>query len=370
LIGEIYQPFQALRPMPNTIVTSNTGFRDHLELVCRAVAQDFSHGAAAATVALKNATVQESLLYIESESGFQTVYETHRPCDRHAVRWLDEMSVKDSRISLSDVGALDFFIGSAGSHNYGHWLVDDLPRAKAITALRKLAEGRTLRIWITSYTGAMNRVRIESITLLCQREFNGLGGIEIGLLESSQSYHFDVLHYVTPCSYHPMLKSPDALRFVASVISEDDSQISDIAEGGTDSSKIFVVRRGSQRRALVNTEEIEHILEGKGFVCIDPDGLGFLEQARIFAKAKLVVGCMGAAMANCVFAPSGIVTIYLSPEGWVEPFYWDLAVMLGHSYHACFGVPTNNAGPAHESPYHIDPADLMQILGPILDSYS
>ena len=67
-------------------------------------------------------------------------------------------------------------------------------------------------------------------------------------------------------------------------------------------------------------------------------------------------------MTNSIFARVGTTVVYLTPEGWVEPFYWDMASVLGHRYLACFGPVEDPAVPAHLGAYRIDLALLHQVL--------
>ena len=77
---------------------------------------------------------------------------------------------------------------------------------------------------------------------------------------------------------------------------------------------------------------------------------------------------MGAAMTNCLFAGPGAATLYLGPEGWIEPFYWDVAAVRGHRYMACYGPVQDPAVPAHLNSYTIDLAALERMLDRALAS--
>ena len=72
---------------------------------------------------------------------------------------------------------------------------------------------------------------------------------------------------------------------------------------------------------------------------------------------------MGAAMTNTVFAQRPATIVMLGPEGWVEPFYWDLASARGDAYHACYGEPNDRTVAAHSSSYTIDVARLRTLIG-------
>ncbi len=67
-------------------------------------------------------------------------------------------------------------------------------------------------------------------------------------------------------------------------------------------------------------------------------------------------------MTNTVFSPAGCRVGYLSPEGWTEPFYWDLANVMGHPYFALFGESATPDLPAHLSRFTVDPGELTLML--------
>ena len=346
-IAELYQSYSYKR-LHAEIHTSNLAFRTevlHYYDACNSVN---NVGVQSVLVCLKSGLLHQSLLFSHTENGLRVVYETNRENDRPWVEQVDLAGRDIEARSLMGSKAVNFFLGSAGSNNYGHWLVDDLPRARAYAALRDEAAGRPIRIWINSDSMIMDHVRSESLHQICA----GLGDVEVRLLRPGRVYAFSNLYYATPISYHPVLKCPEALRFLNERLQPDQPA----------ASRIFITRRDHGKRSLVNLAAIQALLEARGFTTVDVEAMSFAEQVRTFSGAKVIVGCMGAAMTNCLFAREGTLTIYLGPEGWLEPFYWDLAAVRSHRYVACFG-PTNSGNlPAHLSSYVIDPAMLQDVL--------
>ena len=351
LVGELYPSYGYLRPEPDCY-TEDATFRAALDAHCAYVNTMFRHGAASAVVCLASAFLNQNVLYARSEAGLRIVFETHRSVDRPYVPQIDPAAFSSPAQDISDPTVLNLFLGSAGSANYGHWLVDDLPRARAVEALQAEAAGRPVRIWITSASPAMDRVRVASLEQVC----NGLGRIQVGLLQPNHVYAFRELYYATPVSRHPALKSPDAITFLRNRVK---------LSGASAGLRLFVTRRPAHSRGLVNSDAIQRQLEQRGFVALDVERMSFAEQAAVFASADAIVGCMGAAMTNCVFAPGGAATLYLAPAGWTETFYWDLAAICGHRYLACYGPLSDPARPAHLGEYSINPAVLDDLLDKI-----
>lgn len=89
------------------------------------------------------------------------------------------------------------------------------------------------------------------------------------------------------------------------------------------SRKIFVTRPPGIRRTLIDYERHTKILEHYGFEIVDPGGLPFDQQARIFAESTHVVGLHGAALANLLFCAPGTKVIEVFPRNYgTRAFVW------------------------------------------------
>jgi capsular polysaccharide biosynthesis protein len=69
--------------------------------------------------------------------------------------------------------------------------------------------------------------------------------------------------------------------------------------------KIYISRKNSDYRQLLNSTEIENILVKYGFEILCPEYLSFAAQVEIFSQAKIIIGQSGAGMANFIFVPKG-----------------------------------------------------------------
>ena len=347
LLTQVFPPFDYIRRKPLRVVGGDPASITALDLQMDSVNATRRHGAASALVCIENGFLHCNVLYSRSATGVRVVYETLRANDRPYVPLIDPLTSDYSHEPLSDAQVVDVFLGSPGTANYGHWLIDDLPRTAGLGTLRAEAGSRPIRIWISDAGEAMNTVRIESIDRVCIP----FGPVEVRVARLDCIFDFKRLHYVTPVSYHPVLKSPDAIRWLAEHFT-----------GGAPSLKLFVTRRTNRGRELVNSDAVRTKLEAIGFQTVETDGMSFGEQTELFARALIVVGCMGASMTNCVFAPPGAKLLYLAPAGWLEPFYWDLAAVCGHDYSVLFGVPTSRGVVAHMAPFSIDTSELDHSL--------
>lgn len=353
LVSQIYPPSQYVRPPPGVVIGADAEFAAVLAAGSAIHNRDSQRGAACAVVCLDYGFVHGNVLYTRSAAGTRIVYETHRANDRPYVPLIDPVTSAYAHEPMSDVTVLDLLICSAGTFNYGHWLVDDLPRAHAVAVLRAEAGPRTIRIWLSNASPGMDRVREASLRQVCE----GMGPIEVRFMQLDRVYDFARLYYATPTSYHPVLKSPEALAQLASPFT---------ATRTGPGQRLFVTRRADHGRGLLNIAVVQERLEALGFIVVDPEALSFAEQAAVFASADVVVGCMGAAMTNSVFAPVGTRLLYLAPHGWPEPFYWDLAAVRQHEYNVCFGPVADGGVPPHLSSFSINQEQLDEALAHVL----
>jgi Glycosyltransferase 61 len=290
-------------------------------------------------VEVHRARVFDSVIYVAAKEGWSALYPTYRPNDRQSVAKVEQELLGADTVEHIVGGAREYFyLSSAGSFNYGHWLVDDLPRLKYILEISLDA----VTLIIQSFPG-MDTIRRQTIELLCRDR-----DVEVRFVDPLTVIEFERLIYVTPVSYHPYLKSPEALKF----ISEAAVRGLDLVPHSRD--RIYVRRRRQRGRALLNECAIESYLVSRGFYTVDPDGLPFEQQVRIFSNASIVVGVMCAAMCNVMFSPRQVTMVVLAPNGWVEPFYWDLATVLEHRYIAIHGQRSNVSPHPHLDDFHIN----------------
>jgi len=280
----------------------------------------YTYCAPSLALRIEDCIIHDSVIYLSDGSLASPFYPTYRTNDVPYVRALESSQGKAVR-RFDDRRRRFFYLSSSGSFNYGHWLVDDLARAKWL-----LDDPRPTTIALQSYPG-MDNIRIETLKIF-------LKGLKVNfvLLKPQDVVSCRGLTYVTPVSFHPYVKNAAALNCLRAMMRERV-----VPSRGRKYERLFVHRRQSRGRRLINQPEIEAVLFRLGFRIVDPEDHGFAEQVAIFSQAKLIVGTMCAAMCNSIFAEKGTNLVYLAPDGWIEPFYWDLASALGHTYSALYG---------------------------------
>ena len=301
-------------------------------------------------VSVDDAMVYGSVLYAQPSDARAIVYETYRPNDRPAVAIAPPMLLDANAPFDFDDDADYLFVASAGSANYGHFLVDDAPRLKACAMLRARSSDRRIVVVMSSFGAGINAVRKDAVLALAGTP------VDVLFLDSTRVYRFRRLYYPSPCSVHPIEKNPAALDFVAETLAAD------ISLAPLMPTKLFIARKAVDGRSLLNLPELVARLVDRGFELVHPEDLTFIEQVTRFACASVVVGQMGAAMTNTMFCGRDTTLIYLAPNGWIEPFYWDLALARKQNYRALYGQVTTPNVPTHTADFVIAKDELLALL--------
>jgi capsular polysaccharide biosynthesis protein/Tfp pilus assembly protein PilF len=211
-----------------------------------------------------------------------------------------------------------FLLG--GSRNYYHWMVDYLPRLAAPEA----ATGWPLLVNddLTEFQRAcLSHLSISDDRL---RRVPMPAIIETGEL-------------IAP----PVGCVQQRLRHGVAAWLRDAFVAGSAPAGGA--RRIYVSRRDSLRRRLVNEEEAIAALALLDFEIVVPGTMSVVEQARLFAGAAIIVGVHGAGLTNMIFAPARATIIELGVWRRYRPsFMKTLAASLGLTYHAfsCWPLPT------------------------------
>ena len=347
--GKLFESEQYRRPTPKLYGADETFVRGLSGRLAH-VGEKFATVPGSILICVENCFIHKNVIYRPAMDGLDVLHETYRENDRP---WTTALDFSNSTPQVNDnFDSVDaaIYLGSVGSQNYGHFLVDDLARVKAVSLLSS-----TVTIVIPSYGKAIDSIRKQALDAMLPP--NSVR--ELLTIKPDEVQHFDRLFYPTPVSYHPVIKSPSALNYIRSTL-DSGLNLGETHEraGGR---RLFVTRNTERYRRVINLSEVEALLAADGFETIDPEKLTFEEQVRAFAEADVVAGIMCAAMTNTVFCRRGINVIYFAPSGWSEPFYWDLAGALGHEYTVVFG-PLKQPGDPVFADFHIDLGLVRKVL--------
>ena len=109
---------------------------------------------------------------------------------------------------------------------------------------------------------------------------------------------------------------------------------------------LYVPRQGLPSRQLLDEERVTTFLRSLGFEIFLPGKMTVVEQARVFADARAVVGPHGGAMTNVVFMRPGSLVVEFFHPRYVNPCYWRTAWANRCRYAYLLGEPDQAGAPA------------------------
>ncbi|WP_406700193.1 glycosyltransferase family 61 protein [Singulisphaera sp. Ch08] len=238
------------------------------------------------------------------------------------------------------------------SQSYFEWLVEFLPRLRAVEHFRECT-GRRLKIIIDAKPTPW---QWESLQLLGFTPddlivWNGRAA-RVGLL-LVPSFPRRLCEPGRAIS----LVSPEALRWTR------DSILSKLPPASEDGPRrVLISRRKAPGRRVVNEDEVMGLLSRFGFVSRVLEDLSFTEQVRLFAKARCVVAPHGAGLANMTFSRElRVVELYGS---YVNPSFFTLAASLNFRY-GCLRCESIRSIHPKRDDLKIDIIKLERLLGEI-----
>ena len=96
---------------------------------------------------------------------------------------------------------------------------------------------------------------------------------------------------------------------------------------------IYLTRQGSgAQRKISNEDQLITALRQRGFTCIAPHELNFVEEILCVSDADVIVGQLGAALMNIAFAPRKAWIVELASHNYASLDYWVLATTLGQKF--------------------------------------
>lgn len=321
-ISNVYPPYRYDRPLPAALASAHADTEAAVFKQYREWNERYARGASTDLFVIESAVLFDRTLYAPLDGEWAAVYETNRSFERGFKTQAFTPEVLHDALRPHHHEADYFYFGTVGSENYAHWIVDDLTRAKA---LLDLGRDRDTVVLLDRYFHQIDQARVDSLRLLLGNNSR----VTIIFIDKARPYFFERIFYVSPSTYHPFLKCPDALEYLHTQLRSQASS----------SPKRLLVGRKALWRNLLNVEEVARALEHLDFTAVTLEDMTFAAQVELFSNADVIVGVSGAAMVNTLFAPPGALVVYLAGEGFIDPFYWDLAALRRHEYRVCFGVP-------------------------------
>ena len=214
-------------------------------------------------------------------------------------------------------GATLCLLGITASRNYYHWMIDGIGRLSALDA-DTLARCRHVLVPPLS-----TEVRRTAIALA------GLSGKDI--IEVAEGDELQVEELIWPWGPMEDFRPHPCLRAFFRRMAEG------AASSGRWPRRVYIDRRGSGNRRLVNEDELIPRLERMGFVPVRPEQHTLMEQIALFRQADCVVAPHGAGLANLVFASPRCRVVELQMDRYLNWCFRVIVALGGQPYDCVIG---------------------------------
>ncbi|MCU1574781.1 MAG: hypothetical protein JWO93_2863 [Micrococcaceae bacterium] len=237
--------------------------------------------------------------------------------------------------------------------NYGHWLVDTLPRVINVQETMQLHE--PFYVVSAGPSDAVRKLHAETLALV------GVSTKNLLHLDH-RPVHFESLIYATPMTIPPLVKSQRCIAVLESLASRLQLADQPTARPAVDKPrKLYLSRNRYTRRRLINEEAIIPLLTARGYEVIHPETLSVGEQMAIFSAATHVVGNMGAAFSNVVFSPRTVKVFVLATETMMHDYFYDIVCHKSGNYVALQGS-AGNKDEGLSADFTVDVDEFARIL--------
>jgi capsular polysaccharide biosynthesis protein len=206
-------------------------------------------------------------------------------------------------------------LASRGSrYTYSHWLLDVLPRLLLFRS--SLFSHQHIDYYIVSssqFTFQRDTLHQFGIPLNQVIAVDRTPHLKASTLTiPSRTYPYSDIQYWT----HEMLKQTFVSRWTPQT-----------------PERIFISRKATRHRHLLNEDEVMAFLERAGFIRVNLETMTVPEQANLFAEAKIIIAPHGSGLANLVFCSEGTKVIeFFSPRA-INPCFWGLGDIAGVEYY-------------------------------------
>jgi hypothetical protein len=233
------------------------------------------------------------------------------------VQFKEALNDRDKLIELDDDETY-LLIHHPWATNYWHWMTEV-----------------TLRVW-------MVRDRSHLMTLLLPENMRNTAFVT----QSLEGFRFKAVFHI-PEGKHLLVRKlcvPEVKQLADSYYPEDLRNIRNhyLARNrkGVNSfgDKLYISRKRSARRKLVNEDQVERLLRAYGFECIHNEDLNFHEQVSVFSNAQYVISIHGAGLTNMLFMKENSRVLELHKKrtnnaDWHSFAFWYMSNALDFEYH-------------------------------------
>lgn len=107
--------------------------------------------------------------------------------------------------------------------------------------------------------------------------------------------------------------------------------------------RVYISRSKSERRKILNENELLQFIKPYGFECFYLEELSFLEQKKIMSESEMIISNHGAGLTNMMFMPDNSRIIELKANvTTINNCFFNLARALDHDYYYTLNTADSN----------------------------
>ena len=201
--------------------------------------------------------------------------------------------------------------------NYAHWMIDGLPRLFLILQHYSLEE--IDYFIVPPLTQEFHRASLDAF---------GIGAEKIVEMHALECIGFERLICTTPPRGFRSNTCPGWL-----IDNYRKTLLPQSASLSNTKRKIYISRRDSSSRQLINEEEVIAALELRGFESVELSNYNFHDKMVLFSESECIIGLAGAGMSNLMFCAPNTRVLELQPSSNVIYLYATICGYLNLNYH-------------------------------------
>ncbi|MGD1699711.1 glycosyltransferase family 61 protein [Dapis sp. BLCC M229] len=230
-------------------------------------------------------------------------------------------------------GTVAFLPVNLGINNYFHWMFDVFVR---IDLLRRSNLMSTIDIDKFVFTHCSKKFPKESIEVL---EISPENVIEARLFPKIKARELIVPSLMGKQGSLRVTKWN--CRFLRSLFLKPEN----IGKLTRKQERIYISRKLTPYRRIINEEEVVNLLEKLGFITVTLESISVAEQASLMSGAKIIIYPHTAGLANLVFCNPGTKIIEIFSPKFINSIYWQLSNIcrLSHYHLMCEDYEDDNS---------------------------
>lgn len=252
------------------------------------------------------------------------------------------------------------FLAGLASNQFGHWFAEFLPKLRHFQS-HPACEGLPIIIdegMPTSHYDFLKALADNPIYILPQHATLQVDRLWVAPTTTFFPVELTPNHRVPP--ERQAAWTAEAFRFIKSGVERSLGTV----DGPRN--RIFLSRKNSVWRRLINEAELISTLEPLGFAPVYLEEHSFTEQVRLFQKAEFIVAPNGSALNSLVFSQPDTKTLIIGQEnvfnwgGWLGPM-----MDLGFDPRFLSGKPIGDLN-NKQSDYVVSASQVLQIVSNML----